>query len=248
MVWDCYCGPSPGGEGVGVPGDDDTLVQALECDYERDCTSLYKKIESSEWEDVIIFLDKGYWPGRLFRDAVPPADQVRTWVTRFDRGGAGGGPKAAEKEEKIKWSQLPLHLAVVVGAPYGVVRRLVQLYPKSVQCTDDELMLPLHLAMRHGSSDAVLDLFLGKFPLAVNARGKNNRTPIECAFRSNKKARARILTAFVEQSRTVEDPTELEAVRTMLDDKDATIADLQSRLQHLEKQRTLTEFETSQKV
>jgi hypothetical protein len=242
MVWDCYCGPSPGGSEA--PGDDDTLVQALECDYEKDCTRLYKKIENAEWEDVIIFLDKGYWPGHLFRDTISPADQARTWVTRFQPGTKG----MPDGEEKIRWSQLPLHLAVVVGAPYGVVRRLVHLYPKSVQCTDDELMLPLHLAMRHGSSDAVLDLFLGKFPLAVNARGKNNRTPIDCAFRSNKKARARILTTFIEQTKTLEDPTEIEAVKTMLEDKDATIAELQAKLNHLEKQRTLTEFEMSQKV
>lgn len=237
MVWaDCYCGTS---KGLNDAEDDtETIVDALECDYEKDCTPLYKRIENAEWEDVAFFLDSGYWPGHFFKDSVSPADQARTWVTRFQPGGNG---------EQIKWSQLPLHLSIVVGAPFGVVRRLVAMYPKSVQCTDDEFMLPLHLAMRHGASDSVIDLFLEKFPMAVNARGKNNRTPIDCAFRSNKKARARILTAFIEQTQTL-DGNEIFSIRSLLDEKELTINDLQSKLTTLEKEKTLTEFEMSQKV
>jgi hypothetical protein len=39
-------------------------------------------------------------------------------------------------------------LAIVVSAPYGIVRRLIELYPQSVRCTDDQNMLPLHLASK----------------------------------------------------------------------------------------------------
>ena len=166
--------------------------EALECDYERDCTNLYKKIEEEDWMSIHKFLETGYWPGHFFADPVPPADQVRSWVTRF----------SPECENGVRWSQLPLHLAIVVEAPYAVVGSLIKLYPQAVRCTDDQHMLPLHLAMRHGASDGVVDLLLAAFPEAVNAKGRNDRTPLECGIRGPNKIRARILRTFVERARS----------------------------------------------
>lgn len=162
----------------------------LECDYENGCSKLFKKLEEEDFDMVTTFLDTGYWPNTIFKDT-PPADQVRTWVTRFD----------PDDETQVKWSQLPLHLALVVGAPYDVITRLVDLYPSSVRCTDDQRMLPLHLALRHGAKDEVVEFILTKFPDAVNAKGKNNRTPVECALRGSNKSRGMILQIFVEKSR-----------------------------------------------
>ena len=239
-----------------------TVDEALECDYERDCTPLYKQIENEEWNAVAKFLDTGYWPGNFFADSIPPADQARTWVTRFD----------PNDNKKVRWSQLPLHLAIVIEAPYEIVGRLIELYPQAVRCTDDQHMLPLHLAMRHGSSDRIVDLLLAAFPDAVNAKGKNDRTPIDCAIRGPNKVRGRILGAFVEKSKAkatksavaaytkeiallkakLEDrSSELDEIRSKMaaleTAKDSVELDLQAKIQELEKAKETIEEEANKK-
>ncbi|KAL7565150.1 hypothetical protein ACA910_021528 [Epithemia clementina (nom. ined.)] len=205
--------------------------EALECDYEKNCTALYKHIEEEDWKGVTKYLETGYWPGNFFADPIPPADQVRTWVTRFNPNNATG----------VRWSQLPLHLAIVVEAPYEVVGSLIELYPQAVRCTDDQHMLPLHLAMRHGSSDNIVDLLLAAFPEAVNAKGKNDRTPIECAVRGPNKVRARILGTFVERAKakaaksaTVSYSREVAHLRSRLEEKESELGEVKSKLSALD--------------
>lgn len=177
---------------------DSTVDEALECDYDRDCTALYIQIEKKNFSGVEKFLKDGFWPGAFFADTLLPSDQAMTWVTRFED---------ADETKNVKWSQLPLHLAIVVDAPSKVVVSLVELYPQGVRCTDDQHMLPLHLAMRHGSPDEIVEYLLRQFPEAVNAKGKNDRTPLECARRSsstspnNHALRANIIQVFVEKYR-----------------------------------------------
>jgi hypothetical protein len=177
---------------------DSTVDEALECDYDRDCTALYVQIEKKNFSGVEKFLKDGFWPGAFFADTLHPSDQAMTWVTRFED---------ADETKNVKWSQLPLHLAIVVDAPAKVVVSLVELYPQGVRCTDDQHMLPLHLAMRHGSPDDIVEYLLRQFPEAVNAKGKNDRTPLECARRSstqspnNHSLRAQIIQVFVEKYR-----------------------------------------------
>jgi ankyrin repeat protein len=126
-------------------------------------------------------------PGSFFPDPVSPTDQVRTWVTYFDENDA----------DKFHWSILPLHLAIILDAPFTTIRRLVELYPDSVKCTDDQNMLPLHIAMRHGSSNRVVDFLFCAFPEALNAKGKNDLTPLDCAIQGKDVVRARILNTFI---------------------------------------------------
>lgn len=235
----------------------------LECDYEKNCTNLYKRIEVGEWDIIAIFLDTGYWPSHFYPDSMTPAEQARTWVTRMDVDGppeqppAQGNPALMGSDAtlcslvvpKIKWSQLPLHLAIVVDAPLGIVRRLVNLYPASIRCTDDEHMLPLHLALRHSAPDVIVDFLLQAFPEAVNARGKSNRTALECALRSRKKARARIIQIFIEQStRTEPDVKSLSAVKDMLSEKDRELEDLQEHLIILEQEKITVEQDLEKKA
>lgn len=173
-----------------------TVEEALECDYERDCTTLYKAIENAvdqkDFEPIIKFLDTGYWSGSFFKDSVSPADQAKTWVTRFDN----------EDTNKVKWSQLPLHLAIVCDAPSSIIGRLVKLYPQALRCTDDQHMLPLHLALRHGADDEIIAFLLIRFPDAVNAKGKNGRSAVDCSMRAKDKLRGKILEIFVEKTKS----------------------------------------------
>ena len=101
MVWkvlESILNPQPETTQAHEPGAKASTPTALEVDYEQNCTELYHKIEQAEWGDVAEFLENGYWPGSFFADPMPPKDQTRAWVTRFD----------AEDRSKLKWSQLPL--------------------------------------------------------------------------------------------------------------------------------------------
>lgn len=222
----------------------ENLDGALECDYETDCSPLYKNIEEENWPAIAKFLETGYWPGSFFADAIPPSDQVRTWVTRFD-----------VRTKEIRWSQLPLHLAIVVNAPYEVIGTLIELFPQAVRCTDDQHMLPLHLAMRHGSSDNVVDLLLAAFPEGVNAKGKNDRTPIDCAIRGPNKVRGRILGTFVERAKakatksiTNNYTREIASIQAQLDEKEKELGDVKSKLESLDNSKVSLQMELSSAV
>jgi DNA repair exonuclease SbcCD ATPase subunit len=167
----------------------------LECNYEVNCTRLYEAIEAAstnaDYARLLNYLENGRWEGYLNPNTGTPSEQAKTWVTRFD----------VEDEKKVKWSQLPLHLAIVCSAPFSIIKALVNLYPKALRCTDDQHMLPLHLALRQGASDEIIAFLLKEFPDAVYAKGKNGRTPVECALRANDKNRGNILNVFVERTK-----------------------------------------------
>jgi hypothetical protein len=164
-----------------------------ECDYEQNCTKLYAEIEAMNFTVALVFLNTGLWPGDYFKDKLLPKDHLKTWVTKHVATRLEG----AGSERKVAWSQLPIHLALIQGAPYELIAKMVDMYPSSTRSTDNQLMLPLHLAMRHGSSDRVLECLIRAFPDAVYTTGKNDQTPIEIAKRGPNKVRATILEAFI---------------------------------------------------
>ena len=198
--------------------------EAFECDYEADCTPLYRALENAieleEFAPIVKFLDTGYWSGSFFADSIAPAVQVKTWVTRFD----------PEDSSKVKWSQLPLHLAIVCGAPPSIIGRLVKMYPQALRCTDDQHMLPLHLALRHGADDEVVAYLLMHFPDAVNAKGKNGRTAIDCALRAKDKLRGKILEIFVEKTRGRKSHKEVRQLKADLNSKNDAYDTLQQQV------------------
>ncbi len=139
---------------------------SLECDYDKNVTNLYDAIEKGAWDSVLNFLTTKKWSFVSFdNDPQSPEAQTRTWVTRFDPSG------------RVRWSQLPLHAAIIFHAPVSVIEALVDLYPLSVQCTDDQRMLPLHLAVRSGANDAIMNLLIRSFPEALVARNQSGALP-----------------------------------------------------------------------
>lgn len=197
----------------------------LECNYEENCTALYEAIEAAnndaDYAKLLICLETGSWVGYSYPNTGSPTDQAKTWVTRFD----------AVDEKKVKWSQLPLHLAIVCGAPTSIIKQLVKLYPKALRCTDDQHMLPLHLALRHGATDEVVAFLLKEFPDAAYAKGKNNRTPVDCAMRAKDKHRGMILEIFLERtkkrlsSKVIEERATL---KNMVESKNTTLETLKT--------------------
>ena len=182
-----------------VGGLSTVVTEYFECDYEKDCTPLYKAIENAivqeeeDYEHIAYFLETGLWPHEEAGDVASSSAEIqaKTWVTRFN-------PK---EKDKVEWSQLPLHLAIVGGCPSNIIGGLVKLYPQGLRCTDDQQMLPLHLALRHGADDEIVAYLLMQFPDAVNARGKNDRTAVDCALRARDKLRGIILETFVEKTK-----------------------------------------------
>ncbi|KAL3903266.1 MAG: hypothetical protein SGILL_010509, partial [Bacillariaceae sp.] len=166
----------------------------LECDYDTQCTKLYKVIEDKQWEEVLYYLESSkFYDTTIFtslmgNDPDPPSVQVRTWVTALDESG------------DVRWCQLPLHAAITFQAPFSVIARLVQIYPKSVRCADDQDMLPLHYAFRFGAEDEVVSLLLEKFPQAIGKKAVKDRLPLDMAHYSSKAERGIIIEYYVEHA------------------------------------------------
>lgn len=166
----------------------------LECDYDTTCTKLYKMIEGKKWDEILYFLESGKWyfdttfvTSIFFGSGPDPRFvQSRTWVTALDEMGS------------VRWCQLPLHAAITFQAPFEVIKKLVEIYPESIRCADDQDMLPLHYAFRFGSEDKVLAYILEEFPAATKKRALRDRTPLDMAHYSTKPERANIIDCYVE--------------------------------------------------
>ncbi|KAL3942614.1 MAG: hypothetical protein SGBAC_003215 [Bacillariaceae sp.] len=160
------------------------LRQIDECDYDKNPTRLYKAIESLAWASVLDFMLEGIWQDTGFEkmfpeiDVDPPEKQAGMWVTKFDVDGT------------VEWSRVPLHAALIHGAPYTIVKRLVDLFPEGIRCTDDTGMLPLHLAIKHVSTASSLRLLLEKFPEAMFAKDNKGNGP----FQMREDERSRIMS------------------------------------------------------
>jgi len=163
-------------------------------DYKK-VTPLFRAIETENWEGVLRFLTTGRWSDSMFTSNIShlhspsPEIQAKTWVTAYDRQGTA------------EWSQLPLHAAISYLAPLVVVQKLVQRYPKAIQCTENEGMLPIHLAFGFGSPDPILAFLLEPFPASMNVKGLGNRLPHECCELGPNKIRGRIYSITTSQAK-----------------------------------------------
>jgi len=184
-----------------VDGRDDTEErsnsQVLECDYDSSqCTKLYKSIEAKQWEEILYFLENGRWyfdttvlTSLLFGKGPDPRFiESRTWVTALDEMGS------------VRWCQLPLHAAITFQAPFSVITKLVEVYPESIRCADDQDMLPLHYSFRFASEDRILSYLLEEFPQAIKKKALRDRLPLDMAQYSSKPERGVIIERFVEMS------------------------------------------------
>jgi hypothetical protein len=142
------------------------------CDYNKDVTPLYRAIENRQWASVNNFLKTGYWKQSFFKDSVSPEIQVRTWMVRYDE---------VNGESQVTWKQLPMHAAIIYGAPAIIIQKILKMHPPALQSSDKRGNLPIHLAFRHGSNDAVLALLLQIYPEGMNCREANGLLPTECA-------------------------------------------------------------------
>jgi hypothetical protein len=145
------------------------LQNAFECDYDKNPTQLYQSLEKKAWLQVTNFLNEGTWTLKTFfpqKDPIPPNKQACMWITRFDK-----------EDRSVKWSRIPLHAAIIFGAPYDIIFRLINLYPQGARCTDDQGMLPLHLVFKFKAPVIVIRFLLEEFPEAMFAKDNGDRLP-----------------------------------------------------------------------
>lgn len=167
----------------------------LECDYDTQVTKLYRSIEERNWEEVLYFLEtkKWYstsWISNFWGDAEePPAAQARTWVTAMD-----------SSTSAVRWCQLPIHASITFNAPFSIIAKLVEVYPRSVRCADDQDMLPLHYAFRFGADDDVLLFLLERFPQAVSKKAVKDRLPLDLAQYGPRPERGSIIDYYMQSA------------------------------------------------
>jgi hypothetical protein len=166
----------------------------LECDYDTQVTKLYRSIEEKNWEEVLYFLETKKWYNHsvLFslwsEPEESPAVQARKWVTALDEKGS------------VRWCQLPIHASITFNAPFSIISKLVEVYPKSVRCADDQDMLPLHYAFRFGAPDDVLLFLLEKFPQAISKKAVKDRLPLDLAQYGSLPDRGKIIDYYMQSA------------------------------------------------
>jgi len=102
-----------------------------------------------------------------------------------------GSPKEAKKWttrhglfEGIKDANvLPIHEALVAGAPYPIIEALVNAYPDCVFCKESSYQrLPLHCACRKNALPDVVDLLLRKYADGALTPDSLGRLPLHYAL------------------------------------------------------------------
>lgn len=189
--------------------------EPLEVDYDtNDLTYLYQAIQDKAFLAVIDFLED---PSKQKEVRA----ECRTWVTRYEE----------KKPNKIRWSHLPLHAALLFKAPTRVVELLMEKYPKAVRCTNDQQMLPLHLAFRYGASDAVFLMILKEFPEAMQAGDHKTRLPLDHAKDGETAKRGEIIKIYVDDAKKevlkMKQQDQMLEVEKMMEEKESKIQELE---------------------
>ena len=86
---------------------------------------------------------------------------------------------------KFRWRLLPLHAAIVLGAPSEIIQEIIRAYPDGAKKSDERGSLPVHLAASRLDVDpegekVVLQLF-GAHPDSIAIQDRKGRTPVELA-------------------------------------------------------------------
>mmetsp|Transcript_24562 Transcript_24562/g.52926 ORF Transcript_24562/g.52926 Transcript_24562/m.52926 type:complete len:1345 (-) Transcript_24562:161-4195(-) len=168
-----------------------------ERDYDENPTRLFMYLQQRAWGLALTQLQKN-------------PDEARVWVYRKAKAEkAPNVPDAATNPEamvvqhsslvvhdgteapKFRWKLLPLHAAIVLGAPTEIIQDIIRANPSAAKKTDERGSLPVHLAASRLDVDpegekVVLQLF-GAYPDSIELEDRKGRNPPELA----KLARAR---------------------------------------------------------
>jgi hypothetical protein len=121
--------------------------------------------------------------------------ECKTWVVAH-----------GQKKDQLRFRALPLHAALVFGAPDDLVTKIFSSYPLAARGRDVKGRLPIHLAMEHHASDLIVNLIIEAFPKGIFAIDKKSKTPLDyikddMARGQLKKNTLLIVSAKVEEER-----------------------------------------------
>ena len=168
-----------------------------ERDYDVNPTRLFMYIQQRAWglamtqlqrnpDEAKVWVYRKYTPGPA-PDVKDGKDKEGAIVVQHDSLVVHDG----RETPKFRWKLLPLHAAIVLGAPTEIIQDVIRAHPKAAKKMDERGSLPVHLAASRLDVDpegekVVLQLF-GAYPDSIEVEDRKGRTPPELA----KLARAR---------------------------------------------------------
>lgn len=136
--------------------------EASEVDYDKNPTDLFQALEARQFS----------YADEMFRQVnYQFTRECKTWVVA--RG------KKSKDTSQLRFRALPLHAALVFGAPDDMVKKILNAYPKAARGRDVKGRLPIHLAMEHNASEEIMTMILEAFPKGFFAKDKKDMTPLE---------------------------------------------------------------------
>ncbi|KAL7531512.1 hypothetical protein ACHAXR_007832 [Thalassiosira sp. AJA248-18] len=136
--------------------------EACEVDYDKNPTDLFQALEARQFS---------YADEMCKQVHIQFTKECRTWVV------ARGQKK--KDTALLRFRALPLHAALVFGAPDDMIKKILNAYPKATRGRDVKGRLPIHLAMEHNASEEVMCMVLEAFPKGFFARDKRDMLPLD---------------------------------------------------------------------
>lgn len=124
-----------------------------ERDFDEKPTNLYRFIQMKRWSRVFEVLENA-------------PEEAKVWIYRIN-----------DDLVSVRWRLLPLHAALILNAPDGVIEALLKAYKPSAMLEDDQGSLPLHIVCKIGSTKKVAEMLLTIYPDAASTKDALGRTP-----------------------------------------------------------------------
>ena len=148
-------------------------------DYEENPTHLFMYLQQRAWGLAVTQLKKNPEEARVWNYRKVKSEGVSTSTELVVHDGS------SPDEHKYRWKLLPLHAAIVLGAPTEIIQDIISAYPEASKKSDERGSLPVHLAASRLDIDpegekVVLQLF-GTYPESIELEDRKGRNPPELA-------------------------------------------------------------------
>jgi hypothetical protein len=132
-----------------------------EVDFDRNVTSLYEAIGTSDWDKA---------SNACRRNPI----EAKTWVVRQNPDER----ENADGERNVLWRFLPLHSACARRPPSSFVIDLLDAYPDAAGAKDEAGMYPIHYACGNRASKSVIKELVEYFPRALREADPQGMLPL----------------------------------------------------------------------
>ena len=156
---------------------------AREVDYDKNPTDLFQALEARQFsyaDEMYLQINKKF------------NQDCKTWVVARGQKGSTA---------KLRFRALPLHAALVFGAPDDMMKKILNAYPKATRGRDVKGRLPIHLAMEHNASDDIVSMILEAFPKSFFAKDKKEMTPLDYVNGNSDRAFMKKIVPLISQAK-----------------------------------------------